>query len=272
MLRTTSAVAATALILAAMPAISATADVHRRPGKPKATLSVPANIVEGDRFTVVVKVSRADGAKQVQLQQQVSVHGKLSWQTVGKTKGKQKKQYQFSAVGGVTDSLTYRARVVYRDGPTAKSAPAASTVWHWTPLGAFDPYSHSSGVNDYGLSPFTMNGASFFGWFTTASTKSWESRFTVGRHCQAIRGVAGVRDQSADGSSAVVRLLADDVLIYTSPTLTPGTAQPFQVPLALPYRLAVQAQNLSASPPLSVYPAVGSPELLCTGLATSLTP
>ena len=30
-----------------------------------------------------------------------------------------------------------------------------------------------------------------------------------------------------------------------------------------------QATNMSASPPLSVYPAVGSPELLCTGLATS---
>ena len=99
-------------------------------------------------------------------------------------------------------------------------------------------------MNDNGISSFTLNGLSFHGWFTTGSFKSWESRFTVGRHCQAMRGVAGVRDESADGSSAVVRLLADDVPIYTSPTLTPGTAQPFQVALALPYRLAVQAQNL----------------------------
>ena len=36
---------------------------------------MPANVVEGDRFTVLVKVGRVDGAKVVQLQQQVSVHG-----------------------------------------------------------------------------------------------------------------------------------------------------------------------------------------------------
>ncbi len=267
MLRTFGAVTATALVLAAVPAISATGDVSQRPAKRKVTLTVPAHVVEGDQFTVVVKVGRVDGAEVVRLEQQVSVHGKLSWQTVGKAKAKQKKKYEFRAVGGEADTLTYRARVVYDSGRPATSAPSISTVWHWKPLGAFDPYSHSSGVNDNGISSFNLNGLSFHGWFTTGSMKSWESRFTLGRHCQAMRGVAGVRDESADGSSAVVRLLADDVPIYTSPTLTPGTAQPFQVALALPFRLAVQAQNISP-PSVTVYPAIANPELLCTGLAT----
>ncbi len=267
MLRITGAVAATALVLAAVPAISATADVSLRPGKPKVNLAVPADVVEGERFKVEVKLSRVDGAKLVQLEQQVSVHGDMRWQAVGKAKAKKKKKYQFTAVGGEADSLAYRARVVYHDGKRIFSDPSASTVWHWKPLGAFDPYSHSSGVNDNGISSFNLNGLSVHGWFTTGSMKTWESRFTLGRHCQAMRGVAGVRDESADGSSAVVRLLADEVPVYTSPTLTPGAAQPFQVALALPFRLAVQAQNTSSTP-LSVYPAVANAELLCTGLAT----
>jgi hypothetical protein len=273
MLRTTCAVAVTALVLAAVPAISATADVSPdislRPRTGKVSLTMPADVVEGDRFTVEVKVGRVHDAKVVQLEQQVSVNGKLAWQTVGKTKAKKKKTYKFGAVAGKADTQTYRARVVYREGKPAKSAASASTVWHWKPLLAFTAYSHTTGANDNGLTAFNLNGVSFYGWFTTGSFKSWESRFTVGRHCQAIRGVAGVRDESADGSSAVVRLLADDVPVYTSPPLTPGTAQPFQVPLAMPYRLTVLAQNTSSPPPLTVYPALGSPELLCTGLAVT---
>ncbi len=269
MLRTTGAVAATALILAALPAISAASDtatpVAERPGRPKVTLTVPSNVVEGDRFTVEVKVAQTDGAKVVQLEQQVLVHDNVTWQTVGKSKARSKKKYQFQAAGGELDTAMFRAKVSYREGKPAKSAPTGAIVWHWLKLGAFEPYANTSGVNDSGISPFTLNGLSVYGWFTTGSFKSWESRFTLGRHCQAIRGIAGVRDESADGSSAVVRLLADDVPVYTSPSLTPGTSQPFQVALALPFRLTIQAQNTSSAS-RTAYPALGAPELLCTGL------
>jgi hypothetical protein len=267
MLRTTGAVAATVLVLAAVPAISATADGTHRGGKPKVTLKVPAAVVEGDQFTVVVKVGRVDGAKQVRLEQYVAASaGGHTWQLVGKANAKHKKTYKFKAVGGEEDTVSFRARVVYRDGKPAKSKPSASTVWHWTSLGSFDSYSSTNGVNDSEVSAFNLGGVAYYGWFTTGPFKSWESRYTLGGHCQAIRGVAGVRDESAEGSSALVRLLADDVPVYTSPTLTPGTPQAFQVALATPYRLAVQAQNTSATPK-SVYPAVVRPELLCTGLA-----
>ena len=266
MLRTTCAVAATALALAALPTMAATADGSDHARRAKVSLTMPTNLVEGDAFTIQVKVGRNDNAKVVQLQQQVD--GARGWQTVGKTKAKHKKKYEFHAVSGAGDTVSYRAKVVYRDSKPVTSEPSMSTVWHWTSLAAFVPYSHTAGVNDNHISSFTLNGAPYHGWFTTGAFKTWESRYTVGRHCNAIRGVAGVRDESADGSTAVVRLLADDVPVYASPTLTPGTAQTFQVALpSMPYRLAVQGQNIGATAPqLPVYPAVGTPELLCTGL------
>lgn len=265
MLRTIGAVTATALVLAAVPAISATADQTQRPGKPTVTITVPAELVEGEQVIVAVKVSRTDGAKQVQLQQRVARSGGFTWETVATTKARKKKDYRFPTVAGEDDSIELRARVVFRVGRAAISEPAVSVVWHWTQLSYFPPYSHTAGANDNGFSVFTVNGQSYHGWFASGALKSWESRFTPGRHCKAMRGVAGVRDDSADGSTALVRVLADDVPVYTSPTLTPGMAQPFQVDLALPYRLAIQAQNTSLTP-LPVFPAIGSPELLCTGL------
>jgi len=265
MLRSIGAVAATALVLAAVPAVTATADETPRAGKRKVSLSVPSNVIEGDRVTVVVKVGRVEDAKVVQLEQLVTQYGKVGWQTVGKAKTKRSKKYEFRVVAGEADALTVRARVLYREGKPVKSDEAASAVWHWVPLTSFAPYYHTSGANDSGLTSFTLNGLSLHGWYTSGSSRTWESRFTLGRHCQAIRGIAGVRDESSDGSSAQVRLLADDVPAYASPTLVPGTAQPFQIALALPYRLSVQADNLSA-PPLRAYPAIGDPQLLCTGL------
>ncbi len=266
MKRTFGAVAVTALVLAALPAISEAGESSQRPRKPRVSLSAPSSVVEGDRFTVVVKIGRDEGAKVVQLEQQVSVHGNVSWQTVGKARVKKKKKYQFRAVGGEADTVVLRARVVYSKGRPATSDPLTTSVWHWLTLGSFDPYSHTTGVNDNGITAFTLNGLSLRGWFTTGSAKSWESRFTLGRHCQAMRGLAGVRDDSADGSSAQVRLLADDVLVFASSTLSPGTSQQFQVALATPFRLAVQASNTSLTP-VTVYPAIANPQLLCTGLA-----
>ena len=268
MLRIFGKVAATALVLAFVPPISASAVQTERPGKPgkpKVTITVPAEVIEGEQVPVEVKIGRTEDAKQVQLQQLVVQLGSPTWQTVAKTRARKKKGYRFQAIAGEDDTLQLRARVVYRTGRPAMSTPVVSTVWHWTRLADFPPYSHTSGVNDTGISSFTVNGQSFHGWFTTGALKSWESRFTPGRHCKAMRGVAGVRDESADGSTALVQVLADDATVYASPPLTPGTSQPFQVDLALPFRLAIQAQNTSLTA-LSTYPAIGNPELLCTGL------
>ena len=96
MLRTTCAVAATALALAALPAMAATADGSDHARKAKVSLTMPTNLVEGDAFTIQVKVGRNDNAKVVQLQQKVD--GARGWQTVGKTKAKRKKKYEFQAV------------------------------------------------------------------------------------------------------------------------------------------------------------------------------
>ena len=99
------------------------------------------------------------------------------------------------------------------------------------------------------------------------SYPSYESRYTVGRHCKAIRGVAGVSDKSADRSSAVVSVVADETTtVFTSGTLSPGMAEQFEVDLAKPYRLSIQAQRTSPADQ-AAYPAIGSPELLCTGLS-----
>jgi hypothetical protein len=224
-------------------------------------------VVECEQFTVVVKLGRGTVATRVELLQQVASGSGHSWRTVGTAKAKRKKTYSFRLTAGEDDAvLTYRAKLVRAKGRPVTSDPVLSTVWHWFTLGSFDPYVRTTGVNDNGISPFNLNGQSVRGWFTTGSPKTWESRYTLGRRCQAMRGVVGVRDESADGSSAQLRLLADDVEVYASPSLSPGTAQPFQIALALPFRLAVLAQNTS-TPPVSVYPAIGEPQLLCTALA-----
>ena len=113
MLRITGAVAATALVLAAVPAISATADVSLRPGKPKVNLAVPADVVEGEQFKV-------EGQAQPGRRRQAGAAGAAglrprghALEAVGKAKAKKKKKYQFTAVGGEADTLAYRARVVY---------------------------------------------------------------------------------------------------------------------------------------------------------------
>ena len=54
--------------------------------------------------------------------------------------------------------------------------------------------------------------------------------------------------------------------MLTSTSLVPGMSQPFQVDLPSPYRLSVQMQKTSPADQ-AVYPAVGDPELLCTGLS-----
>ena len=130
----------------------------------------------------------------------------------------------------------------------------------------FDQYYATSGVWTFGVG-FAISGTQYNGWSTYGrSYPSWEGRFTLGRHCRAFRGVMGVTDTSADGSSVTIALVADDTnTVYQSPSLTPGMSHPFQVDLPSPYRLSIQAKNTSPEG-VRVSPAIGTPEVLCTGL------
>lgn len=264
---TTAAVLATALALAAAPTTgrAATDQTLERAKKPKVTVTLPNSLVEGDRLIVKVKVGRTQEAKRILLQRfTTDIFGNTSWETVKKAKVAGKKRHTFGAVAGEGDTERYRARVLYADAKPAMSKPASATVWHWSALTDMPDYYKTVGIFESASGP--INGVQYNGVFTYGSSySSWEIRYTLGRHCRALRGVLGVGDNSADGSSAVISLVQDEThAILTSATLTPGMDQRFQVDLALPYRLSVQMQETSPADE-AAYPAIGTPELLCTG-------
>jgi hypothetical protein len=265
-----TAIISTALAVVLAPATPSIADALTalRAGQPRVTVTVPDQLVEGDRFDVVVKVGRARDAKQVLLQQlQTDIYGQTGWETVRKAKVRGKKKHVFHVVAGAEDDQRYRARALYDDGKATMSKPVATTVWHWTNMMEFRAYSYTLGVNSSAYNHFRMNGTDYTGgWATYGNYATWELRFTPGRHCKAFRGVAGLTDDSKDGSSGAIQLVADDTTTaFSSTTLTPGMDQPFQVDLATPYRLFIEAQKTSPADQ-AAYPAIGNPELLCTGL------
>jgi hypothetical protein len=267
-LHTVIAASLAALALIVVPTAPSHA-AHRaldRHAKPKVTVTVPDSVVEGDRFVVKVKVARTKGARRILLQTlTTNVFGDKSWETVKRSKVKGKKHHSFRVIAGEDDSQRYRVRVLYADAKPAMSKSASTTVWHWVGLTRFADYYQTPGVFESATGP--INGARYNGLFTYGSTySSWEIRYTLGRHCQSLRGVLGVEDKSADGSSASISLVADEATtVLTSGVLTPGMSQPFQVDIELPYRLSVQMQETSPADQ-AAYPAVGDPELLCTGL------
>ena len=261
-----------AVLVAALAALGLTASgASSRPAPASAaaaaqvSVSVPDDLVEGERYEVRVKVGRTAGARKILLQRQVTApYADPTWETVKAKRVAGKKRHTFRAVAGEADADRYRARVLYADRRPAMSRTATSTVWHWTALTDFDDYFSTGSSSIY--FPFAINGQQHTGWAAYSTVPSWETRWTVGRHCKALRGDLGLQDTSADGASAVVRLVADETqVVFTSATLTPGTVQHVELPLALPYRLAVQAQNTSTAD-LKTLPAFGAPELLCTGL------
>lgn len=259
---TLGAVLATALACTAVPAVAVPAEPLGTP-KPRVTLSVPTTVVEGEPFSLRARVSRTTGARQVQL---LAAAPGAPWQVVSKTRARKKRTYSFTATAGPEDTVRYRVKVLYERG-TVSSTPASTAVWHWTPMTDFEPYLQTPGVSFGNNVHITINGVGYRGgWETYGKYGVWESRVTPGRHCSALRGVVGISDDSADGSSAVVTVTAEETTpVYTSPTLTPGMSVPFQVALATPFRLGVSATRTSL-PTLAAYPALATPELLCTGL------
>jgi hypothetical protein len=227
------------------------------------TAKAPAKVTEGDRYAVTVHIGASRTAKKVTLDQQVkNIYGTLEWTPVRAVRAAGKKAVTFKRVAGETNSEKYRARVTYTGGRTLASKPVNVRVWHWYPLSSFRAYYSTGGSSNESFLTFAMNGDSWKGWYTYGGP-AWDDRFTPGRNCTRFRGSAGVQDRSSDGSSATITLIADETeIVWQSPTLTPGMVAAFDVPLAQPYRFAIQAHDTSTEP-AKAGPAIGAPEFLC---------
>lgn len=224
-----------------------------------------AEVTVGDGAVVRVKVPQARKASRVTLQEfGVNKYGTPAWVVVKTVKAK--KVNTFGVTVKAINTAKYRALVAYKGvKKPVKSNVATVMVWRWVALGAFEAYADTGGT---AFTNVDIAGQSYFPAWIGANGLGggvWEEKFTLGRHCKAFKGVAGVSDDSDDGSSATVVITADDVPVYQSPVLTPGTAVPFEVPLAMPYRFAVKGTDTSAQY-VDAFPAVGHPSLLCTGV------
>ena len=238
-------------------------DEARLAGRTVHVVSAPSDVTEGDRYPVVVKVGAAAKAKKVQIQVRTQdIYGNPVWENAKTKKIRGQSRQKFTLVAGPTNPLKERALVTYKDGQKVRSQAFRVTTWRWFDLPLFSSYYYTSNTYSSRFATFAVAGSAYTGWFGGGTRETaWESRHTPGRHCTAFRGVAGVTDSSMDGSSALITLVADETSIaYQSPVLTPGTAHPFEVSLARPYRIAVQARLTSTS---RATPAIGAPQLLC---------
>jgi hypothetical protein len=220
-------------------------------------------VTEGDRLTVKVKVPKAATARSVTLETMgTNTYGQPAWVKAGKRKAS--KTTKFTVTVTAENTAKYRALVSYKKATKpVKSNVASVKVWRWISLEEYVAYQSTGGAS---FDDVSLAGRTYLSWYAYSSAySSWETRWTAGRNCKAFKGVAGVTDWSVDGSSATVTVLADDVPVYQSPTLTPGMSVPFEVSMASPYRFALLATNTSATG-AKVYPAVGDPALLCTGV------
>ena len=262
--RTTVVVAAVALL---SPGLTTSASQAASDARAVWITSAPKNVNEGKRIEVGVKVASPQKAKGVQLQErQEDVLGNYSWVTIRSRAVNGSSRHTFKVVATAKNVAKYRARVSYRSGGPTTSKVAAVTVWRWISLLDYRPYYNTNGVIAAPYNSFNINGSQYLGWKTYGSYPSWESRYTPGRHCKAFTGVLGVTDDSADGSTATISLGTDaDSTIYSSPTLSPGMQSKVNIHMNLPYRFIITARSTSASE-TAVYPAIGNPEFLCTGV------
>jgi hypothetical protein len=272
MVRMLGAVVATALTVTCAVAGAATTQVNAvdrpgpaaKPGKPTVTLSVPTSVVEGDVLTIQARIGRLDGARRVEL---LRATGSV-WDVIDTARVRKKRTFNFEDLAGTGDSVRYRVKLLLDKG-SASSETSLVTIWHWTPMTDFETYYKSPGIAFTNNTRITLSGIKYRGgWEAEGDYGVWESRVSPGRHCSQLRGIAGLDDASSDGASAVVSVISDEATtVYVSPTLVPGTPVPFQVAIGTPFRLGVQAARTSL-PIQKVYPAIASPELLCTGLGS----
>lgn len=226
----------------------------------------PRNVTLGARFAVTVRVGAVRQARRVKIQAQTEdLYGNTQWTTVRARKVNGQARHRFKLVATEPNAQRFRSVVRYRDGKSVTSRPFTVTVWQWIDLARFDAYYETAGIMHYQSSQFPMNGDQYLGWYTYQDRGMWESRYTSGRNCKAFRGAFGVTDHSADGSSGRFTLLADDEVVFESPTLVPGMVKVARIDLAKPFRFAVQARNTSPEGVLA-WPAIGAPQFLCSGL------
>ena len=238
--------------------------------RPRVTVSGGAStVVEGDVIRVVAKVPAARTAKRVTLERlAMPVYeglGSPTWEIVKSSAVRGRARIKFKSIAQQPNLERLRVRVQYRDHRRAiVSKPVRIEVWSWVQLREFPAYQETLGA---GTAELPIAGRTYTAWGAIygSSLRSWESRYTPGRNCKVFRGVAGLVDTSADGSTGTIQLFADEAPAWTSPALTPGAAVPFEVSLNLPYRFALLATNTSAAT-VKAFPAIGDPELLCTGL------
>jgi hypothetical protein len=144
---------------------------------------------------VVVRADRPAAAKIVTLERQdTNTLGNKEWTALKSVRAKGQAKQVFKVFAEETSTGRFRAQVTYRDAKPERSKPVRITVWRWTYLCAFDSYYATSGVWNELTDSFAMNGTQYNGWHTYGDQPSWEQRFTLGRHCKAIRGDFGVTD------------------------------------------------------------------------------
>jgi len=245
------------------------ADGHAAPSRAKrgAELTTSAQEVdEGERVTLTARVRAASRARTITLQRWVvpAYYGTPEWESVRTRSVKGKRKVRFHVVATALDSERYRVRVTYRNARPVTSKPARVTVWRWIELRELHPYYETGGLL---FGEATLNGRRYqaYGAAAYSHARSWEGRFTPGRHCKAFRGVLGVADISDDGSSGSIELTAEDAPIYRSPVLTPGMAVRVTVPLRLVYRFGIQLYDTSPDT-VESWPVIGEPALLCTDI------
>jgi hypothetical protein len=235
----------------------------RLAGRSVAIVKSPTDVTEGDRYSVVVKVGSAAKAKKIELQVRTEdVLGNAVWQTAKSRRVAGKSKHELRLVADATNPLKMRALATYKDGRKVRSRAARVTTWRWFGLHQFTSYYYTPSTYMSDSIDLVIAGRAYVGWWGGGYQKTaWESRHTPGRNCTAMRGVVGVTDSSADGSAAEISIAADEsTVVYRSPSLTPGAAYGFEVPLPRPYRIAIQARLTSTA---SAVPAIGAPQLLC---------
>ncbi|WP_182525849.1 hypothetical protein [Nocardioides dongkuii] len=256
---------------------SATSAIERAGIKRGAALTSAARQVdEGSRYTLTATIKSPRRARKVTLQKFNPPNYSFqepAWDTVRAAKVKARRKVKFTAVAVEHNSEKYRVTVTYKKARPVTSKPATVFVWRWIPLKEYTPYYVSE---PYGTAfgTTTINGHAYAGWGAAyySHTGTWESRFTSGRHCNAFRGVLGVDDGSADGSSGTVEFTADDATVYSSPTLTPGMDLPVTVPLPTkPYRFGIRLSDTTPGgttgrDDIEAFPGIGEPVLRCTGV------
>lgn len=225
-------------------------------------------VVEGDRIAVTARIPKARDAKRVVLERiempaYVGI-GSPTWETVRSAAVRGRARIKLTSLAQQPDVEKLRVRVIYKgQRKPSVSKPVTVKVWSWVPLREVSSYYSSTHAS---LGDFSIGGRSYPAWGAYfGSPTSYESRFTPGRNCKTFRGIAGLTDVSHDGAVGTIQVSADEQLLWTSPSLTPGATVPFELALNLPYRFSLLATNTSPAGVRS-YPAVGNPELLCSGL------